>query len=271
MRAARATRSCRTILQRLNTTLRHAVRPGGHPRPRRGARRRRGRHPGRSSHRMLRSPHHHVAAGDGEQADLLVQMADEAELLIARLESMKGVEPAPRRHRPARERGRRHLPAHPRPPVRRRVRGPRGPPLEGHRGGDGGRPQHVRGHLGRGRVDRPEARLTPTPSMDFARPRRRRRRARFDFVNGFHDAANSIATVVSTRVLSPRAAVVWAAFFNFAAFLVFGDPCGGHHRQGRRRPRTCCRSASSSPGSSAPSSGTSSRSGSGCRPARRTR
>jgi PiT family inorganic phosphate transporter len=44
----------------------------------------------------------------------------------------------------------------------------------------------------------------------------------FDFVNGFHDAANSIATVVSTRVLSPRWAVVWAAFFNFIAFLVFG-------------------------------------------------
>src|SRR3954452_16920250 len=44
----------------------------------------------------------------------------------------------------------------------------------------------------------------------------------FDFVNGFHDAANSIATVVSTRVLSPRLAVLWAAFFNFVAFLVFG-------------------------------------------------
>src|SRR3954453_15375948 len=44
----------------------------------------------------------------------------------------------------------------------------------------------------------------------------------FDFVNGFHDAANSIATVVSTRVLSPRIAVAWAAFFNFAAFLIFG-------------------------------------------------
>src|SRR6266481_1217523 len=44
----------------------------------------------------------------------------------------------------------------------------------------------------------------------------------FDFVNGFHDAANSIATVVSTRVLSPRWAVVWAAFFNFVAFLFFG-------------------------------------------------
>jgi inorganic phosphate transporter, PiT family len=43
----------------------------------------------------------------------------------------------------------------------------------------------------------------------------------FDFVNGFHDAANSIATVVSTRVLSPRIAVAWAAFWNFIAFLIF--------------------------------------------------
>lgn len=43
----------------------------------------------------------------------------------------------------------------------------------------------------------------------------------FDFLNGLHDAANSIATVVSTRVLSPRWAVVWAALFNFIAFLVF--------------------------------------------------
>ena len=43
----------------------------------------------------------------------------------------------------------------------------------------------------------------------------------FDFTNGFHDAANSIATVVSTRVLTPRVAVVWAAFFNFVAFMVF--------------------------------------------------
>jgi PiT family inorganic phosphate transporter len=44
----------------------------------------------------------------------------------------------------------------------------------------------------------------------------------FDFTNGFHDAANSIATVVSTRVLSPRYAVIWAALFNFIAFAVFG-------------------------------------------------
>jgi PiT family inorganic phosphate transporter len=44
----------------------------------------------------------------------------------------------------------------------------------------------------------------------------------FDYTNGMHDAANSIATVVSTRVLTPRQAVIWAAFFNFAAFLIFG-------------------------------------------------
>ena len=44
----------------------------------------------------------------------------------------------------------------------------------------------------------------------------------FDFINGFHDAANSIATVVSTRVLSPKLAVIWAAFFNFAAAFIFG-------------------------------------------------
>ena len=44
----------------------------------------------------------------------------------------------------------------------------------------------------------------------------------FDFLNGFHDAANSIATVVSTRVLSPMTAVIWAAFFNFVAFMVLG-------------------------------------------------
>src|ERR687895_2293616 len=44
----------------------------------------------------------------------------------------------------------------------------------------------------------------------------------FDYINGFHDAANSIATVVSTRVLTPGKAVVWAAFFNFIAAFTFG-------------------------------------------------
>src|SRR5437870_13142338 len=49
----------------------------------------------------------------------------------------------------------------------------------------------------------------------------------FDFLNGFHDAANSIATVVSTRVLSPSQAVVWAAFFNFVAAFLFGTAVAG--------------------------------------------
>ena len=43
----------------------------------------------------------------------------------------------------------------------------------------------------------------------------------FDVINGFHDAANSIATIVSTRVLRPRYAVLWAAFFNFIAMFIF--------------------------------------------------
>src|SRR3954469_25919647 len=49
----------------------------------------------------------------------------------------------------------------------------------------------------------------------------------FDFLNGFHDAANSIATIVSTRVLSPAQAVVWAAFFNFVAAFLFGTNVAG--------------------------------------------
>ena len=44
----------------------------------------------------------------------------------------------------------------------------------------------------------------------------------FDYINGFHDAANSVATVVATRVLSPGQAVVWAAFWNFVAAFAFG-------------------------------------------------
>jgi PiT family inorganic phosphate transporter len=54
----------------------------------------------------------------------------------------------------------------------------------------------------------------------------------FDFINGFHDAANSIATVVSTRVLGPRTAVAWAAFFNFVAFLFFETKVAGNIAKG---------------------------------------
>src|SRR5437867_2550484 len=49
----------------------------------------------------------------------------------------------------------------------------------------------------------------------------------FDFLNGFHDAANSIATVVSTRVLTPFQAVLWAAFFNVVAAFLFGTNVAG--------------------------------------------
>ena len=59
----------------------------------------------------------------------------------------------------------------------------------------------------------------------------------FDFINGFHDAANSIATVVSTRVLSPGRAVVWAAFFNFAAAVGFGTHVAQTIGKGMVEPR----------------------------------
>src|SRR3954465_490523 len=49
----------------------------------------------------------------------------------------------------------------------------------------------------------------------------------FDFLNGFHDAANSIATIVATRVLTPTQAVLWAAIFNFVAAFVFGTKVAG--------------------------------------------
>ena len=65
----------------------------------------------------------------------------------------------------------------------------------------------------------------------------------FDFLNGFHDAANSIATVVSTGVLRPYQAVIWAAFFNFLAIAHLraegrGDGRQGHHRRRSSSMRT---------------------------------
>ena len=58
----------------------------------------------------------------------------------------------------------------------------------------------------------------------------------FDFLNGFHDAANSIATIVSTRVLSPTQAVAWAAFFNFVAAFLFGTKVAGTIAKGLVHP-----------------------------------
>src|SRR5436305_10914669 len=60
----------------------------------------------------------------------------------------------------------------------------------------------------------------------------------FDFLNGFHDAANSIATVVSTRVLTPGQAVIWAAFFNFVAAFLFGTKVAGTIGKGLIDPKT---------------------------------
>jgi PiT family inorganic phosphate transporter len=58
----------------------------------------------------------------------------------------------------------------------------------------------------------------------------------FDYINGFHDAANSIATIVSTRVLTPKQAILWAAFFNFAAVFFKGVHVAQTVAPGRRIP-----------------------------------
>src|SRR5438477_2365742 len=90
----------------------------------------------------------------------------------------------------------------------------------------------------------------------------------FDYFNGFHDAANSIATVVSTRVLSPRMAVAWAAFFNFVAFLVFGTKVATTIAKGVVIPDSISLGVVLRD-SSVPSAGASSPSTSACRRARR--
>src|SRR5207237_3778047 len=64
----------------------------------------------------------------------------------------------------------------------------------------------------------------------------------FDFLNGFHDSANSIATVVSTRVLSPKLAVLWAAAFNFLAAFFLGTAVAKTIRSEERRVGKECRS-----------------------------
>ena len=70
----------------------------------------------------------------------------------------------------------------------------------------------------------------------------------FDFLNGFHDAANSIATIVSTRVLTPTQAVIWAAFFNFVAAFVFGTKVAETIGKGLVDIRSSSTSTSSSAG-----------------------
>ena len=91
----------------------------------------------------------------------------------------------------------------------------------------------------------------------------------FDFVNGFHDAANSVATVVATRVLTPLQAVVWAAFFNFVSAFSFGTGVAKTVGSGMVDLRAVtvyvivCGLVGPSPGTCSPG-------GSACPPARRT-
>jgi hypothetical protein len=92
----------------------------------------------------------------------------------------------------------------------------------------------------------------------------------FDFMNGFHDAANAIATVVSTGVLKPHQAVAWAAFFNFVALFIFQLKVASTVGKGIIDPGWWTTTSSSAP-SSAPSPGTSSPGTTASRRARPTR
>src|SRR5439155_26290642 len=113
--------------------------------------------------------------------------------------------------------------------------------LEGPGRPAGGGNRQVRGRGQHPGIDRAQARLDEVP----ASPRSMTPTLvlvilvalSFDFFNGFHDAANSIATVVSTRVLTPTLAVVWAAFFNFVAFLIFGTKVAATIAKGVVQPR----------------------------------
>ena len=139
----------------------------------------------------------------------------------------------------------------------------RGDPLEGH-------PRAARGRGGRLREGRPRARGASSRTVERGHSPRhgRRRRAGFDFTNGFHDTANAVATSVSTRALSPRLAVLIAAIMNFVGALV--DRGGQDDQEGdpaRASPprRSCWRRCSG------PSPGTWSPGGSGLPSPPRTR
>src|SRR6185436_568991 len=124
----------------------------------------------------------------------------------------------------ARERRRRALLHGHRRPLqgRARTRPRRDPEVEGDLPGAGGRLRRVQGLHPHPEQRRREERLRGPAVMDPVIVLIILVALAFDFLNGFHDAANSIATVVSTRVLSPQKAVLWAAFFNFVAAFVLG-------------------------------------------------
>src|SRR6185312_10732114 len=125
-------------------------------------------------------------------------------------------------HRGEKTRGgrRRALPGGARPDVRDRARRPRGHQVEGDLRQSRNDPRPGRGRRERAGVHHVEARLM-TATVWFVLAIILVALI-FDFINGFHDSANSIATVVSTRVLSPGMAVIWAAFFNFVAAFGLG-------------------------------------------------
>jgi PiT family inorganic phosphate transporter len=225
--------------------VRHAARPRGHPRARPLARRRDGR-----DRRAARCPLYRLdrsasarASWRGSSRRPPIRCASRS----SALEKHKGVLDARRRDQPARERSRPHPPERRQPAVRRGARPDRRHEVEGDRSTSSKTPPTA-------------ARTSPTcskasssstaePSMSLFLDRRRAHRVAlfFDYINGFHDAANSIATVVSTRVLSPGKAVIWAAFFNFVAAFTFGTASrrpsarddrhqGRHVRRDLRRP-----------------------------------
>ena len=172
-----------------------------------------------------------VTADAQKLAEICVTCTDKVRRRWRCSESMKNADRDPahlRRDRPPRERGRLRLPLGARQAV------PRGVRRQADHQAEGGLPaarvghRQVRGRRQRDRRHRARERMTR--GREHGRCRSSSRcwwslvvlALAFDFMNGFHDAANSIATVVSTRVLRPHYAVAWAAFFNFIAFLFFG-------------------------------------------------
>ena len=144
--------------------------------------------------------------------------------------------------RSARARGRRRLPGVDRHALRQREGPDPGHQVEGALRPPGGGNRPLRGHRQRPRRHLGEARLIPMDLQLAIVVLLVGLALVFDYINGFHDAANSIATVVSTRVLSPGQAVVWAAFFNFVAAFAFGTAVAktvgaGHGRPQRRHLR----------------------------------
>src|SRR5689334_18777624 len=207
--------------------LHHADRPRGHPRAHLAHGRR--ARPGRGvlrAHLALRDPHHGAGRDGAGRRPREGGRRDGRR--GPRAPRSEGPPPAPRalhRDQPARERRRpapaarrrealhRHRGSHPRHQVEGDLRLPR----------ERDRPLRGRGerHRRRGARVQLTGRRPPVPRM-IALVLLVGVALAFDFMNGFHDAANSIATIVSTRVLTPRMAVAWAAFFNFVAAFGFG-------------------------------------------------